>query len=166
MIKTIQTRRSIRQYRAPGVSKSDLQTILTAGMYAPSAMNKQPWEFLVIQEPALLKQITQVHPYADFVIEAGTAILLCQNKQQAFGAYGPIDCALAAQNIMLSAHALGYGTCFCGVWPDTERMNAFSTTFNLPTGVEVIGLIALGTPADQPDTPDRFDAKKIHLNQW
>ncbi len=165
-LKTIQSRRSIRQYRAPSISEKDLQIVLTAGLYAPSAMNKQPWEFLVIQDPALLQKVTQVHPYADFVVEAGTAIILCQNKKQAFGEYGPIDCALAAQNMMLAAHDLGYGTCFCGVWPDLERMNAFAAAFDLPKEVEVIGLIALGTPAVQPDIPDRFNAAKIHRNRW
>lgn len=165
-IKNIQTRRSIRQYRAFTMPKQDLQTILTAAMYAPSAMNKQPWEFFVIQESDLLQKITQVHPYADFATEAGTALLICQDKNTAFGEYGPIDVALAAQNIMLTAHDLGYGTCFCGVWPDTERMQAFAEAFDLPEQVEVIGLIVMGVPAVNPNMPDRFNPSKIHINKW
>ncbi len=165
-LKCIQTRRSIRQYKNQTVSDKDLKIILTAGMYAPSAMNKRPWEFVIVQDKKLLEKITQIHPYANFVTEAGTVILACLNTEDAYNNYGPVDVALAAQNIMLAAHDLGYGTCFCGVWPEKERVKDFEKLFDLPKTIEVIGIISLGTPQKQPATPERFDAGKIHFDRW
>lgn len=165
-IQCIQTRRSVRQYTGEIISDTDLKTILTAGMYAPSAMNKRPWEFVVVQDQKLLEKITQIHPYADFVTDAGTAVLACLNTEEAYNNYGPVDVSLAAQNMMLAAHELGYGTCFCGVWPDQERVKEFGALCHLPDTVMVIGLIALGKPAKQGPTPERFEAGKIHFDRW
>ena len=164
-LQNIQTRRSVRQYTGTIVPDDDLTVILTAAMNAPSAMNKQPWEFFVIRDKDLLAKITEVHPYANFVTDAGTAILVCENTATAFNGYGPIDVALASENLMLAAHELGYGTCFCGVWPE-ERIFAIKEAFDLPDDIIPIGLIALGTPAKEQHAVNRFDETKIHLNQW
>lgn len=165
-LQCIQSRRSVRQYTGEMVSDTDLKTILTAAMYAPSAMNKQAWEFIVVQDKQLLEKITQIHPYADFITHAGTAVLACLNTEEAYNNYGPVDVSLAAQNLMLAAHELGYGTCFCGVWPEQEREKDFKKLLALPQKIEVIGLIALGRPAQQSATPVRFEANKIHFDRW
>lgn len=97
----------------------------------------------------ILEKITQIHPYADFVTDAGTAVLACLNTEEAYNNYGPVDVSLAAQNMMLAAHELGYGTCFCGVWPDQERVKEFGALCHLPDTVMVIGLIALANPLNK-----------------
>jgi len=165
-LQCIQTRRSVRQYTGKIISATDLKIILTAAMYAPSAMNKRPWEFIIVQDKQLLEKITQIHPYANFVKEAGTAVLICENKNETYNEYGPVDISLAAQNLMLAAHDSGYGTCFCGVWPEQERLNDFSKLFKLPKHIQVIGLIAIGVPQKQPSQPERFEPIKIHFDQW
>ena len=77
MLDTIFSRRSIRRYRPDQISESDLRTILRAGCYAPSAMNCQPWHFVVIEDRAVLDQIMQVHPYAKMFSTAPYAIVVC-----------------------------------------------------------------------------------------
>lgn len=163
----IETRRSIRQYdAAKPITKKDLEQVLRAAMYAPSAVDKRPWEFLVVTDADLLDKITKIHPYAAFVPDAGTAVIMCENKKKTYKEYGLIDLALAAQNLMLAAHSMGYGTCFCGVAPDTERMADFATLFDLPDHIHPMALIAIGTPKKQPKTGERFDAKKIHWGKF
>ncbi len=164
---TLTTRRSVRKYVAEKpVTDSDLHQILTAAMYAPSAMNKQPWEFVVVRDAELLQQIKSLHPHAPFITDAGTAVFVCADEDQAYEEYGIVDASLAAENLMLAAAALGYGTCFCGIAPNAEREAEFAHILKLPNSVRPIGLIALGTPAVETPKPERFNADKVHFDKW
>ncbi len=167
LMKAIKERRSIRAYDASKpVTDEVLKTILTAAMYAPSAMNKRPWEFVVIRDTQVLEQIRDIHPYAGFITEAGTAVAVCGNVPDSYGNYAPIDVALATQNMMLAAHDLGYGTCYCGTYVDEPWARQIGQWLNLPEGVEMYGLIVIGTPLKDKEVPERFEAAKIHYNIW
>lgn len=167
LIDIILSRRSVRQYdKTKTVKNTDIQTILTAAMYAPSAMNKQPWVFIVVDDKKIQKQLMDVHPYADFICDAGTAIIVCEDTSKTYNHYGPIDTALASQNILLAAHTMGYGACYCGVYPDEQRMADFSKILKCPPQVRPIGLIIIGMPLKQPPRPNRFDASKIVHNRF
>ena len=98
LMKAIKERRSIRSYDASKpITDEDLKTVLTAAMYAPSAMNKQPWDFVVIRDEQILEQIREIHPYAGFITDAGTAVAVCGNTHESYATYAPIDVALATQ---------------------------------------------------------------------
>ena len=163
------TRRSIRRYvKDKKVETRDLMEILQAGMYAPSAMNRQPWEFLVIDDEEKINHIMQVHPYCSFLKDAGTAIVVCGNlNEQMADNYWMGDCAAATENILLAAHAKGLGTCWCGVYPTEQRMKEFSALLNLPPHVRPFSLVVIGYPESVPPQPqDRFKPAKIHHNAW
>ena len=162
------TRRSVRAYRfGQKIPKEKLESILKAGMYAPSAMHKSPWAFVVIQDPQKLEEITHIHPHAHFVTEAGCAIVVCADKSAAYEDYWCVDPLLAAQNILLAAHAEGLGACWCGVYPTKERMAAFSILLSLPAHIQPMALIALGVPKDEAAQPkDQFNPTLIHQEQW
>lgn len=167
LLEGILTRRSIRKYDAQKpVSEQDLTQILRAAMYAPSAMNKRPWEFIVIRDENVLKQICDIHPNASFAPMAKTVVVVCEDTAAEFDGCGPIDVALASENLMLAAHALGYGSCYCKIYPDVDRALKFQKLLHLPEAVMPAGLIVLGTPAVMPEQPDRFEANKIHHNGW
>lgn len=167
LMKAIMGRRSVRQYDAiKTITDEDLKTILTAAMYAPSAMNKRPWEFVVIRDEQTLEQIREIHPYAGFITEAGTAVAVCGNRAEAYSNYAPIDVALATQNLMLAAHNLGYGTCYCGTYSDEPWVKQIAQWLNLPESVEMYGLIVVGTPLKNKEVPERFEENKIHYNVW
>ncbi len=165
----IYNRRSIRQYQKGfQIPESDLHQILDCAMYAPSAMNKQPWEFFVATDTHIISQIQSIHPYASFLSDAGTGIIVCVNLEQEYTNMGIIDVSLASQNIMLMAHALGYGTCYCGIYPD--RSKNFQETLHLPNHIEPIGLIVIGKPLEPLATTkpvkNRFNSNAVHFNQW
>lgn len=168
VFEAIKTRRSVRAYQADKtISNEDLMKIITAAMYAPSALNKQPWEFLIVNDSVLIEEIVKVHPYAGFIQQAKTGVIICENIDLANAGYGATDVAMAAQNFLLAAHALGYGACFSGLYPDPSRMTSFTNLFKLPVYIRPIGLIVIGTPKEKNmQIPNRFDETKIHYNAW
>ncbi len=168
LLEAIKTRRSVRAYQSDKpIANEDLVKIITAAMYAPSALNKQPWEFLVVNDTFLIEEIVKIHPYAGFIKEAKTGVIICEDIDQANSGYGPTDVAMAAQNFLLAAHDLGYGACFSGLYPDPSRMTSFTNLFKLPVHIRPIGLIVIGTPKEKNmQMPNRFDKDKIHFNRF
>lgn len=165
LFEAIKTRRSIRQYEDGFVVPfEDLKKIIEAGMYAPSAMRRMPWEFLIITDQILLDKIEKTHKYASFATSAGAMIAVCMDKEKEHSGMGVIDVSLASQNIMLAAHAMGYGTCYCGVYP--ERHEEFADLLQIPPHVDLIGLIAIGKPIETKPVPERYDDLKVHVNRW
>lgn len=167
VIDALLKRRSIRRYSIKPVDKSEIRLMLKAGMYAPSAMNEQPWHFMVIDDRGLLDQIREVHPYASMLSGAALAILVCgdENLELSKG-YWPVDCSAATQNILLAAHALGLGAVWLGVYPRQERQSAINKIFELPSHIQPFSLISIGHPAEEKGIPDRFKEDRIRWNEW
>lgn len=136
-------------------------------MYAPSARNCQPWHFIVLNQLAVFKQIMEFHPYASPLKEASHAILICgDEKLHNDDGYYVVDCGAATQNILLSAHALGIGSCWIGVHPRTERVNEFKELLHLPEHIQPFALVSLGYPHEEKKHPERFKPERVHTNRW
>lgn len=161
------TRRSIRKYTTKKVSKDQIDTLVKAGMYAPSARNQQPWHFVVITNRDLLNQLRDVHPYAKMLQDAQLAILVCGDETlELSNGYWIVDCSAATQNILLAAHGLGLGAVWLGVHPREERKNDIRKIFDLPGHIQPLSLISVGFPDEIKETPDRFKPDRIHYNTW
>lgn len=166
-IEAIFTRRSIRHYTDQAISKETIETLLTAAMYAPSASNKQPWHFVVIDDRDMLDAVMEFHPHAKMLAQAKCAILVCGDAEQALApGYIPVDCSAATQNILLAAHGLGLGSCWLGIHPREERIAEIRKIVSLPEHIHPVSLISLGYPAKQPSKPERFNADRIHWNRF
>ena len=163
-IETILDRRSIRKYRPDPIEGEKLHSILQAAVYAPSARNRQPWHFVVVQDRERLEEIVQVHPYSTMLRQAPCAIIVCGDTEisQQFWA---ADCAAATQNILLAAKALGLGTCWCGV-ESTAVSPKLAALLKLPQQVQPYSLIALGYPDEEKERPVRELEERVHYNQW
>jgi nitroreductase len=163
----ILTRRSIREYDDKEVESDKRHLLLKAGMQAPSANNYQPWHFIVIDERQILDQIPTFHPYSTMLKQAPFAIAVCgdQRIEDNIG-YLALNCAAATQNILIAAHALSLGAVWLGIYPRTERITKLSNLLKLPEHVIPISLIAVGYPAEEKPTVDRFQNKRIHINSW
>ena len=98
-IKNIMTRTSIRQYTDEPVSKADIETMLRAGMAAPTAVNRQPWHFVVINSKEKLAELAGNNPRGGMLKKAALAIVVCGNMDKAM--QGPMqafwvqDCSAA-----------------------------------------------------------------------
>ena len=167
IINNIISRRSIRKYTEQVVSEENVNTIIKAGMYAPSAVNKQPWHFVVFKEQKTFEQITSLHPNGQMLAKASKAILVCGDKNLAHAeGYIPCDCSAATQNMLLTAHALGLGAVWIGIYPRDARIEGLKKIFNLPEHIIPFSIISLGYPNETKDTPDRFKPDRIHYERW
>lgn len=161
------TRRSIRKYLDRPVPAEAMEKILEAAMQAPSAVDTQPWHFVVIDDVNLLREIPSVHQYAKMALHAPCAILVCADPELAHGpGYVPQDCSAATQNILLAAHALGLGAVWCGVYAVPDREAGFRSLLSIPESVQPFSLVILGYPDESPAHPDRFRRDRVHRNGW
>lgn len=167
-IDAIFTRRSIRNFLNKPVEPDKIEMLLKAAMYAPSAVNEQPWRFLVINDKALFPEIMKVHPFAAMLKTAPLAILVCGDRliEKVHGNW-VLDCSCASQNILLAAHSIGLGAVWTGVYPEADRMAALAKMFTLPEHVLPFALIGVGYPdGGPPKQPERFKPERISLNSW
>ncbi|MGD0341442.1 MAG: nitroreductase family protein [Bacteroidales bacterium] len=162
------SRRSIRNYTGEIVDEEIIRSIIKAGMYAPSARNKRPWHFIVIDDRSVMKQIMDVHPYSSMLAQASHAIVVCGDKNLENGpGYYKLDCSAASQNILLASHSKGLGAVWLGVEPREERIKAISNILGLPSNIAPVSIISIGIPARRnTGIPDRFEEKKIRRNKW
>ena len=122
-IKAIRDRRSIRKYKPDDVEEEDLQIILQAGRWAPSASNKQPWHFIIIRNPEMRKKLADIHNYGRFMKESSVVIVALGDPAK-HPRYHLADPHQAVQNMLLAAHSLGLSTCWMGVRDRFQRTSA------------------------------------------
>lgn len=167
VLEAIRTRRSVRHFTGRPVAEEILQTLLQAAMQAPSAVNAQTWQFVLLTELALLREVTTFHPSAEAALEAQAGILVCGDESlQKRPNRWVMDCSAAAENILLAAHGLGLGGVWLGLYPESDRMAGMSKLVNLPGDVHPLALIALGYPVSDSAPVDRFLPERIHRNHW
>ena len=169
------TRRSIRKYADKKIPHDVVEEIIRAAQYAPSAHNKQSWEFLVIEDKETLASLRVIQRWTSFAKDASCAVIVCGNLNNVFCRdkdgekwdYADIDCTLASQNLMLAAHSKGIGTCFCGASPMPLVIEGLREKFNLPEHIRPVSIIVMGYPDETPIQPDnRYVAEKIHWEKW
>jgi len=167
VLDAICNRRSIRQYTMDQVTDDQISALLKAAMYAPSAVNKQPWHFIVFRDKTACKKITETHPNASMLLQASAAILVCWDERlQHDTGYGPVDCAAATQNILLAACSMGIGSVWVGLYPRLPRMELVQEIFNLPPEIKGFCIVSLGFPAEKKLQPQRFNPERIHFEKW
>ncbi|MDR1652159.1 MAG: nitroreductase [Prevotellaceae bacterium] len=161
----ILSRRSVRQYAAQQVGRDTVDIILQAGINAPSAMNKQPWEVRVIRNSDLLAKINALNPdNRSHFYDAPTLIIVANDTTNVFS---PFDAGLFSQNVMLSAESFGLGTVALGMVArdltgGTPEANAVLAELKLSENYQVIIGIALGYKAELPAAKPR-DAQKVKI---
>jgi nitroreductase len=148
------------------VEKEKIEQLLKAGMQAPSAANQQPWEFIVVEDKETLQKLSNVHIYAGPIKNAPLGIIVLLNeKYLRFKQYWQQDLAAATENILLAAVELELGAVWMGITPEEDRMAFMKEFFNLPPGIEVFAMLAIGYSSDNK-FDDRFDKTRIHYEKY
>jgi len=169
VFEAIKGRRSVRQYKPDGVPKELLEKLLDAALWAPSGGNIQPWKFIVINDKDLVELVRKVSP--GYLGQAPLAILVCSDKEKAYRIGGTLgrdylsvaDCAMAVENMLLAAHALGLGTCVVRSFSHI----AIREILEIPEAIEPELLVIVGYPAKTPKPPARIALKDIaYLNKY
>jgi len=169
-INNIMTRTSIRQYTDEPVSKADIETMLRAGMAAPTAVNRQPWHFVVINSKEKLAELAGDNPRGGMLKKAPLAIVVCGNMDKALPGQGRgfwvQDCSAATENILLAANAIGLGGVWTGLYPDENRAGAVAKVLKLPETFIPLCTIVIGHPAEQPTPKDKWKPENISYNEY
>jgi len=125
-MKTIFARKSVRNYNESTIPKETLELLVKAGMAAPTARDKRPWEFIIITDKAVLKKLTDALPYAKMGEKAGHGIVVAGDMEKQNGGtdspYWIMDCSAAVQNILLAAESIGLGAVWTAVYPNADRI--------------------------------------------
>lgn len=167
-------RRSVREYQEKPLEEAALQTILKAGMAGPSCVDARDWSFVVVQDRETLNKMADANGSpAQPLRGCAAAVLVCGDLSRAFPPakeYWIIDCAIAAQNMVLAAQSMGIGSVWLGTWPQQERVNKQAALFGLPDGCVPHSILAFGYPrqtqAAAQKKPDCYDATRVHRERW
>jgi nitroreductase len=165
-LKAINTRRSVREYLDKKIPEGIIEEILKCAMDAPSARNKQPWHFVVMDDPKLLKEIPSFSPHAQMCKDAPLAILICGDMNLEQEDYWIQDCSAATQNLLLAIHEKGLGAVWTGVYPRLERIKGFKDLLKLPLEIIPLALIVIGYPKKPLPQKENFKKERIHKNSW
>jgi nitroreductase len=170
VIQNIMTRTSIRAFTDQPVDEAIVEKILRAGMSAPTAVNRQPWAFVVVNEREQMERLREVHPYAQMLKTAQLAIVVCGDMERALPgasqAYWIQDASAATENILLAAHGLGLGAVWCGVYPNPDVLPKVKEVLGLPSSIVPLNIIPIGYPAENPTPKDKWKPENIHYNKW
>ena len=169
VIDNIITRSSVRTYTSQAVEQEKLDILLKAGMAAPSAGNKQPWEIMVINDRKILDAFPPLIKGTHMAAKAQQAIVVLGTPAKALiPEYWVQDCSAVTENILLAAHGLGLGAVWSGVYPEngTGRVEGMSKLLNLPEGTYALNVIVIGYPDGEPVVKDKWDASKVYYNTY
>ena len=170
-LKLVRQRHSIRKFTEKKVEKEKIITCIEAARLAPSAENIQPWRFIVMDKPELIKEFgenafTGIYKYTRWAGKAPVLIAICVDTnfivhkvgRQIQGLqYSLIDIGITGEHIILQAQELGLGTCWIG-WFNPRKAKK---VLNVPRSWKLVELIAMGYPQDY----NRRERKKKSLNE-
>ena len=170
IVENIMTRTSIRQYTDQAISSDTIETLLRAGMAAPTAVNKQPWHFIAVTSKDKLKEMAVNNPNARMLEQAPLAIMVCGDMQKALEgearASWTLDCSAATENILLAAHALGLGAVWTALYLREERAQSTIAALKLPDHIVPLCAIIIGYPAENPEPKDKWNPENVSYNEF
>lgn len=164
-LETIFNRKSVRKYTERPVEKEKLETLVRAGMAAPSSRDRRPWEFVIVTDRDLLDKMGDGLPLARMLKETKQAIIVCGDTVKSENAW-QLDCSAAAQNILLAAESIGLGAVWTAAYPYPERMKIIQDALQLPEHILPLTVIPLGYPTGIEKPKDKYNKKQIHYNGW
>ncbi len=176
VMKAIYERRSIRKYEERAVSRDVIEELLSAAVMSPSAMNKQPWEFVVVTDRNMIKELSDrvkkklgtighLQRFAEKVTSredlifygAPLLIIVTSPKNSNWSGINMslIDCAILSQTMSLAGHSLGLGSCFIGFAFTLNDDQDALRMLGIPEDRMIAAPLIFGYPSEKKDPPDR-----------
>ncbi len=171
-LSVIAQRTSVRQYdKSKDVPDAAVETLLRAAMSAPTAVNLQPWEFIVVRNKATLAALASANRYGAMIAEAPVAIVVCGDTvQEASGKpnkWWMLDCSAATENLLLAATAQGLGTVWTAVYPHEDRISTVRRILSIPERYVPLCVVPIGYGIDPTAKPkDKWKPVKIHNERF
>jgi len=168
-ITVIHSRKSVRNFTGQAVSRELLDKIVRAGMAAPSAVNRQPWSFVIVTDRKTLDTLNDGLPYAKMLGKAGAAIVVCAIPEKAYDGrkeFAVIDSALAGENILLAAEAMGLGAVWTAAYPYEDRMNTVRKVLGMPADIIPLNVIPIGYPVGTDKPKNKYKPENVRWEKW
>jgi len=169
-LSVIFSRKSVRQYLDKPVARQDLDTLMRAGMAAPTAADTRPWAFIAITDRKTLDALADAVEWGKMLKRAPAAIVVCGDPSKALtgveSAYWINDCSCASENILLAAEAKGLGAVWVGVHPIKERIEKVQRILRIPDHIIPLNIIPVGWPTGVEKPKDKYDEKDVHWEKW
>jgi nitroreductase len=150
-------RRSIRKFSGKALKKAQIKMLLEAAMCAPSANNRQPWRFIVVTDPDLIRRVCLAHPHAKFGVDAGAVFIVFGEREGNNHLFS--DLGAATQNLLLAAANIGLGATWCGM--NDERQPLVKPLVGLSERFWCYAVIPVGVPAEKKPPRTQYDAAKV-----
>jgi len=169
VLASIFKRRSVREYQSTEVDELIVRDLLEAAMAAPSAVAKDPWEFVIVRDNNMRRRIVDRLPNGKMLIDASLGIVVCGDLLRAHDrqlSYLLQDCSAAIENLLLAASLLGLGACWLGVHPREERVAHLRALLRLPEHILPVSVVSIGWPAETPAPRTRYRDDAVHWETW
>ena len=168
-IENIMTRTSVRQYKDQPVEQEKIDIMLKAAMAAPTAVNLQPWHFIVITDKQTIGLLSGQQP-----TNAPLLIAVCGDTDKTTTPDGKMklpdfwveDVSAATENLLLAAHALGLGAVWTGVYPAMDRTAEVANVLNCPKNIVPMAVVRIGYPDESPEPKNKFKEENISYNKF
>jgi nitroreductase len=160
-IEAMKTRRSIRTYVSRPVERKVIEEIIDCARLAPTAMNDQPWDFVVITGKDGLSRIPTILGHAEFIANAAFCVLVLA---RATGC-AVEDCCAATENLLIAAAAYGLGACWVAGAPQPYAP-AVVKAFGAPEDRTLISIVSFGYPAEEPVVEKRTLPEVLHWERF
>lgn len=172
VFETILARRSVRNYSPRKVEYAVIKTLLEAAVWAPTAMHKEPWGFVIVQNPKVLDHLSDLakplfleelkktgtredvlrHTSGNLFYDAGTLIIICGKTN----GHVPVgDCWMAAENLMLAACAMHLGSCVIASALPAINLDLVKSSLGIPSGFTAVAPIIIGYPQTETEPSSR-----------
>jgi nitroreductase len=174
VLSAIRTRRSVRNYTSEPIGDEQLEAILDAGRWAPSGLNSQPWDFIVVRDPQLRTEIAGLLRRVTVAwggFAAAPAMIVVSVDQSRDADHFVEDGAVAAQNICLAAHSLGLASSWAGIHTGRARKGSAEQSLrkllDLPTTHRIIAVVPVGVANGNGHTPSRIPlTEMVHHDRF
>jgi len=165
VLEAIRERRSIRAFTDEKLSEKDVERLIDAARWAPSAGNTQPLELVVVKDKEMKRKLSEAALNQTFIQKAPVVIVVCADLNRVSRGYGSRgknlyslqDTAAATENILLAAQELGLATCWVGAFRDKEVAKAVKA----PKNMKPVAIVPVGHPAERPVAPPKRSVNEI-----
>jgi len=172
MLEILYNRRSTRKFLNQKIEEEKIKKLLTAALLAPSSKGRRPWEFILVNDPALLENLATSKPHgAQLLKHAPLAIIITGDKTKSD--VWVEDCAIASIFIQLEAETLGLGSCWVQInrrfYNDDITANEYiHEQFGIPERLEVLSVVGIGYKATEPPHLTDLDIawNKVSVNKF
>ena len=169
-IENIMTRTSVRKFKDQPVEAEKVETMLRAAMAAPTAMNKQPWHFVVVNDREALSRLAGEGGRGNMVRTAPLAIVVCGDLTKAADGerqqFWIQDASAAAENLLLAAHAVGLGAVWTSAWPNAQKCRHIQEALSLPENIMPLNITVIGYADEQPEPKNKWKPENVSYNKY